>query len=38
MNGAMAQEFGDHPEAAAERLRWIRRLFAQTPAVALAGW
>jgi hypothetical protein len=22
----MAQEFGDHPEAAAERMRWARRL------------
>jgi hypothetical protein len=22
----MAQEFGDHPEAAAERMRWVRRL------------
>jgi hypothetical protein len=22
----MAQEFGDHPEAAAERMRWIRQL------------
>jgi hypothetical protein len=34
---AMSQEFGDHPEAAAERMRWIRQLFAQTPALALAG-
>jgi hypothetical protein len=25
----MAQEFGDHPEAAAERMRWIRRLVAE---------
>jgi hypothetical protein len=24
--GKMAQEFGDHPEAAAERMRWVRRL------------
>jgi hypothetical protein len=23
----MAQEFGDHPEAAAERMRWIRQLL-----------
>jgi hypothetical protein len=23
----MAQEFGDHPEAAAERMRWIRSLL-----------
>jgi len=28
--GRMAQEFGDHPEAAAERMRWIRRLAAGT--------
>jgi hypothetical protein len=26
--GRMAREFGDHPEAAAERMRWIRRLAA----------
>jgi hypothetical protein len=26
--GRMAQEFGDHPEAAAERMRWVRRLAA----------
>jgi hypothetical protein len=25
----MAQEFGDHPDAAAERMRWARRLTAQ---------
>jgi hypothetical protein len=24
--GRMAQEFGDHPEAAAERMFWVRRL------------
>ena len=24
--GRMAQEFGDHPEAAARRMRWVRRL------------
>jgi hypothetical protein len=24
----MAQEFGDHPEAAAERMRWVRQLLA----------
>ena len=23
----MAQEFGDHPEAAAERMRWVRSLI-----------
>jgi ABC-type multidrug transport system ATPase subunit len=26
--GRMAQEFGDHPAAAAERMRWVRRLAA----------
>jgi hypothetical protein len=26
--GRMAREFGDHPEAAAERMRWVRRLAA----------
>ena len=26
--GRMAQEFGDHPEAAAERMRWVRQLAA----------
>ncbi len=30
----MAQEFGDHPEAAASRMRWIRQLITQTPAAA----
>jgi hypothetical protein len=29
--GRMAQEFGDHPEAAAERMRWIRQLVAEAP-------
>jgi hypothetical protein len=24
----MAQEFGDHPELAAERMRWVRQLLA----------
>jgi hypothetical protein len=30
----MAQEFGDHPEAAASRMRWIRQLIGgmHTPA------
>jgi hypothetical protein len=27
--GRMAQEFGDHPDAAAERMRWVRRLAVQ---------
>lgn len=29
--GQVAQEFGDHPDAAAERMRWARRLAAQAP-------
>jgi hypothetical protein len=28
----MAQEFGDHPETAADRMRWIRQLAGQLPA------
>ena len=28
--GRMAQGFGDHPQAAAERMRWIRQLAAGT--------
>jgi hypothetical protein len=27
----MAQEYGDHPEAAAERMRWVRSLLSLTP-------
>jgi hypothetical protein len=27
----MAQEFGDHPDAAATRMRWVRRLIAPGP-------
>ena len=30
----MAQEFGDHPEAAASRMRWIRQLVGGTYAPA----
>ena len=30
--GRMAQEFGDHPDAAAKRMRWVRQLIAQEPA------
>ena len=30
--GRMAQEFGDHPEAAATRMRWVRQLITQRPA------
>jgi hypothetical protein len=29
----MAQEFGDHPDAAASRMRWIRQLIAEVPAM-----
>jgi hypothetical protein len=28
----MAEEFGDHPDAAAERMRWICQVAAQAPA------
>ena len=28
----MAHEFGDHPDAAAERMRWIGQVTAQMPA------
>jgi len=27
--GRMAQEYGDHPDAAARRMRWVRQLIAQ---------
>jgi hypothetical protein len=30
--GLMAQEFGDHPDAAARRMRWARTLAAWHPA------
>ena len=30
--GRMVQEFGDHPDAAARRMRWVRQLIAQEPA------
>lgn len=36
----MAQEFGDHPDAAAERMRWARQLIAHAaarPRASLAG-
>ena len=35
--GRMAQEFGDHPQAAAERMRWARQLAATTTARPQAG-
>ena len=31
--GRMAQEFGDHPDAAARRMRWVRQLITQGPAI-----
>jgi hypothetical protein len=30
----MAQEFGDHPEVAANRMRWIRQLVTEVSAPA----
>ena len=40
--GRMAQEFGDHPEMAADRMRWVRQLVGEVPApatkVAGAWW
>jgi hypothetical protein len=27
--GQMAQEFGDHPDAACDRMRWVRQLAAR---------
>lgn len=27
--GRMAQEFGDHPEAAMDRMRWVRQLVRE---------
>jgi hypothetical protein len=29
--GRMAQQFGDHPEAAAARMRWVRSLLLSWP-------
>ena len=34
--GRMAQEFGDHPEAARDRMRWIRQL-AEVPGRSAPG-
>jgi len=28
----MAQEFGDHPDTAASRMRWVRQLITQEAA------
>ena len=30
--GLMAQEFGDHPETATDRMRWIRQLVSEIQA------
>jgi len=30
--GRMAQEFGDHPEAALDRMRWVRQLIREMQA------
>ena len=30
--GRMAQEFGDHPETAMDRMRWVRQLVGEIPA------
>jgi hypothetical protein len=30
--GRMAQEFGDHPEAAVDRMRWVRQVVGEMPA------
>jgi hypothetical protein len=39
--GRMAQEFGDHPEAATDRMRWVRQLVREmqisSPALACHG-
>ena len=35
--GRMAQEFGDHPDAAASRMRWVRQLIAQEARSQAAG-
>ncbi len=34
--GRMAQEFGDHPEMAADRMRWVRQLVGKVSAPAIA--
>jgi hypothetical protein len=30
----MAQEFGDHPEAASERMQWVRHIVGELAAAA----
>ena len=34
--GRMAQQFGDHPEMAADRMRWVRQLVGEVSAQASA--
>ena len=34
--GLMAQEFGDHPEAAAARMRWVRQVIGESHGRMLA--
>jgi hypothetical protein len=34
--GRMAQEFGDHPEMAADRMRWVRQLVFEVSAPGYA--
>jgi hypothetical protein len=36
--GRMAQEFGDHPEAATDRMRWVRSLLSWPEAITAVGW
>lgn len=33
----VAEEFGEHPETAAERMRWVRQLVVHAPAPRPAG-
>ena len=35
--GRMAQEFGDHPDTAGRRMRWVRQLIAQDACRPAAG-
>jgi NAD(P)-dependent dehydrogenase (short-subunit alcohol dehydrogenase family) len=35
--GRTAQEFGDHPEMAADRMRWVRQLVGEVSAPAIAS-
>ena len=35
--GRMAQEFGDHPDTAGRRMRWVRQLIAQDACRQAAG-